>query len=244
MLNKMLALLAVINATACAATITYYTDSTSFLGATTPTQTIDFEGIASPGGSADFSSASGLTIDGVNFTGPTVSDTAPNPPVDGFTLTVIDAASSPLLTDFGTGATLWGPGSFQTSTFGGTSGSLILSLPANTDSVGLNLSTIGIFSGVILAGSVGDDLDVSVNGGSPFVVHPIVKPGFAFAGFVSDAPISTIEISAAGSNTFRIVADNVLLSSSSPVPEPASLISMAIGAIGLAGYLRRKRSSI
>lgn len=243
MLNKMLALLAVVNAMAFGANITYYTDSTSFLGAINPTQTINFEGLAPSGGSADYSSASGLTIGGVNFAGPTVSETVPNPPVDGFALAVIDSASSPLLTDFGTGATLWGPGTYQTGTFAGTSGSLIITLPANTDSIGLNLSSIGIFSGVILGGSVGNDLAVSVDGGTPFVVHPIIKPGFAFAGFVSDGSISTIEISSAGSNTFRIVADNVLLSSS-PVPEPASLILMGIGAICVVGYSRRGCSEL
>lgn len=231
-----------------AASITFYTDKTAFTSATTTKSTIDFEGIAPAGGFSDFSTAAGLTLGGVTFVGPRTSVSIPNPPVHDFSLGVVDSASLPILTDFGTGAMLQASGSYQSGTFSGVTGSLEIMLPVATTAFGLDLATIGIVSGVVLPNNIAD-LDISINGGTPFNIQTLIRPNLAFAGFISTDPIKSISITASTIQThapeqpFRIFADNLILgrAAHSEVPEPSTIFLLASG-VGAIAFARMRRS--
>src|SRR5690348_16691218 len=105
----------------------FYTDRAAFTANATNLQTIDFEGIAPPGGFQAFPPPAGLTQRGVNFVGATATDL----------LFVIDPAFSPPLYDWNSGAVL----SVQTVPPGVTS-TVRVTLPDGITAVGSDIMTI------------------------------------------------------------------------------------------------------
>lgn len=205
-------LLAAANATAGYVT---FTDRAAFEGVTVGLQTIDFEGLAPPGGT--YTPNPSLTLDGVTFNG-----IVPG----GNYLFVIDAGFFPSLYDWGSGAVLLGPLS------AGDGSQIIVSLPPGTTAFGTDLMTIAPF---------GASFQVTLGDGTNFTVSTDDYPTRAFFGVVSDIPITSVSF-VANDGAFPLL-DNFAFGQA--VPVPASLVLFGMGALGLATARRvfRKHST-
>lgn len=223
---------------------TLYLDRTAWSNAVSGVQNIDFESIAPPGGSTDYSTPSGLTLDGVQFVGTLVASGE----LGSFTsnhLTVFDPAADPSRYDWGSGAVLGGPYSgvdFQGEPVGYL-GSFAISLPTNTYAIGTDLmvsSTNGDhFGGMAVTLSNGDSVDIAASD----------RPLRDFVGYISSTPIASLTISIddpfALPPEFRYgLLDNFAFSTAAPsqVPEPGSLATTILGAVVIA-FIRRRLSS-
>jgi hypothetical protein len=223
---------------------TLYLDRTGWSNAVSGVQNIDFEGIAPGGGSTDFSTSTGLTLDGVQFVGTLVANTQ----IGSFTsnhLTVFDPAADPSRYDWGSGAVLGGP--YSGIDFSGEPvgyhGSFTITLPAGTYAFGTDL---------MVSNSNGDHLGgmtVTLANGDSVDIAETDRPLRDFVGYISSAPIASLTVSiddpTAFPPEFRYgLLDNFAFSTVAPaqVPEPSSLAITILGAMVIA-FIKRRRSS-
>ncbi|HLJ49263.1 MAG TPA: PEP-CTERM sorting domain-containing protein [Bryobacteraceae bacterium] len=217
------------------------TDPTSWLNATTNSQTIDFNGLASLGATQNYGSNSGLTLDGVTFTGMLGSSS--------YQLYVVDPLTS--WPDFqfsgiaGINSVLEGPVENRQS-----DASFLpyihVVLPTPVTAFAVELMTKGP-----------DGLSYSISlDGSP--VFPNVatspRPDQTFFGITSDTPFTTIDFMLPnaplsgdaqmllGSFSFGTAATSPLTSGEDPppdVPEAGTSLLIGSGLVGMA-LLRRR----
>jgi hypothetical protein len=174
------------------ATITTYTNSIAWSGATTNIFTIDFSGSASAVSPyvTDYNTADGLTINGVKIVGYT-----------GETGVYSMSAWNP------NGARgNWGSGDYLSG--GYSPGYLLVTLPdSGSTAVSFNLMSYPAAKSVL----------VTLEGGGSFTVPTFARPTLAFWGFVSDTPITSVRLSTTGGYTG---IDNLAYSNSDPPPPP------------------------
>ncbi len=231
------------------ASTVWYTDRTAWLAALGgSTQTIGFEGIAPAGGIANSTTDPGFTINGVSFTGNTVSQGCfpiggcfgPTP---GNTIDIADpgadsgAFNDPTLFQWSSGAVLAGPVASVVSFmgFGGeTTASLVIGLGAGKSALGWDYK-LGIdpFSPGMVTLSNGDSQAYGNAG---------------FLAFISTDNVTSLEMTTPlgpapiVGNLNLLMLDNVTFASAkTEVPEPRFLL--AAGLLFLVG-LRRKKSQV
>jgi hypothetical protein len=198
------------------AQVTLYTDRASFNAAAPALTTIDFTGQAPTNDFTDYFPSSMVTLAGVTFQ-------------SGGDLFTIDQGFDANY-NYGSGVVLSAQGA-------GGPDLLTILLPANVTAFGLDFADFNGPSPHTFTLSTGD---VFVrNGGSP----PLVGgSGFAFVGFTSVIPLTSVLISV---NGFRNAADNVSFGPTSPqqaaIPEPGTLALLAPGLLPLVGMIRRRR---
>lgn len=156
--------------------INTYTDRATWESATTGRTDIDFTALGlGAGGYTSYSTSTGLTMNGVTFTGYDSSN-------NSYFLYALNPESG-WDENFGTGTLLKGPTWYQTS--GLTSTYLQMVLPASVTSIGLDLGTIM---------PRGANLRVFVDGvytGSPITTQ---TNSLTFFGFTADAPVNQLRI--------------------------------------------------
>jgi hypothetical protein len=206
---------AVLNITPLRAGLIVYTDKAAFLAATTSAATIGFAGIAPSGGIADFSSTpGGLTIDSVNFQGPDLLCPGFGTPCfPGATLFVADELDA--IWAFGVPAVLVGPvdmpgtGTTDETT---TDAHLDITPPPGARAFGLDVG--------VGAGNPGNYLGVTADGVTTNL-YPGLQPASAFIGFISNTPLSDIQI--VSLDTFgKPTLLDVITATAPPTPEPAT----------------------
>jgi hypothetical protein len=152
------------------ATSILYTDRTTWEAATSGLVTITFEGLATSSTPGNYSTSSGLTLNGVQFTALT--------PPDSFFLYTEDALGSSNY-QWNSGDLLMGPN----AGWGG--GYILATLPSGgVQSVGTDLMTHTPF---------GASVTVTLSTGEEFTINTFSNPTRAFAGFTSDTPITWIQ---------------------------------------------------
>ncbi len=110
-------------------------------------------------------------------------------------------------------------------------GSLHVALPQQTFAVGASFYTV----------SVGGNLRIALDGGTPLQFFTAGKPGVTFFGFVSDVAVSEIIISGVG-DVFPNVANFAYAQSVVEVPEPEVAALLVAGLVMVAGVgpIRRR----
>lgn len=229
-----------------------YTDRTAFLAAAgSPATNIDFEGLASAGGTADYSTSSGLSLSGVNFVGTQttcsfVLSVPANPPNCSPSVNDL-SVSNPTGNPWGSGAYLVLPsssnsGASRSQTI--VSGELTISLPANVFAFGTDaMSPLITGSSATLTLSDGTSYVVSFGNFAGMLSNPPVRQ---FFGIVSSVAITsaTLDI-AAGPSAFvgsQSFLDNFVYTTNAAAstPEPASF-ALISGALCLIGARLRRR---
>jgi len=167
------------------AAVSMFVNRAAWLGESINVTTINFSGIAPTGGYSDFtvrgqlSDPRALQISGVKF----IDNTSFNSPN---ALWVVDPLYNPSLYDWGSGASLQGPGTTQFAN----GSNLEVDFPSGVTSVGLDLMTVTPFAGnvqIYLSGP-GDVVHIQTNN----------YPSSTFVGFTSPVPIDHISLSAPG----------------------------------------------
>ncbi len=188
--------------------VTQYSDRGSFTAASSGLTTLDFGTTTPVGGTLhDYSTAAGLTLDGVNFVGMD----------DGghYRLGTIAPAFFDLYQDFDGNPTVLeaggnAPFSFLTTT---------ITLPAGTTAVGVDSYTLRLGDGYY---NTAEPVDfVLFSGGVQIyatTIQTFVKPNLAFAGFTSIVPITSIQIT--GENNSVTTLSTFAFGSSAALPKP------------------------
>jgi hypothetical protein len=197
------------------------------------------------GGSTDFSTPAGLTLDGVQFVGTLVASTELGPVTSNQSDRLRSGGIDPSRYDWGSGAVLGGPYSgidFQGEPVG-YQGSFTITLPAGTYAFGTDL---------MVSNSNGDHLGgmtVTLANGDTVDIAETDRPLRDFVGYISSTPIASLTISIddpfAFPPEFRYgLLDNFAFSTVAPaqVPEPSSLAITILGAVVIA-FMKRRRSS-
>jgi hypothetical protein len=204
------------------ASVTEYTDQTSFLSATSNITTIGFEGIASSNQDVYFNNSGGETIDGVNFAG---LDSGNN-----YTLYVENETPN-----WGSGSYLVGPEEFSANV-----SAIEVSLPSGVYAVAANIMAGG--------GGVSDAVTEEIQLSTGSTMYPVTTiSGFssmAFVGFVSDTPITSMSFFSE-SPSDHVVIDNfqfgqAVVSDPSPTPETSTSLLCGSGLLLLVQILRRR----
>jgi hypothetical protein len=208
-----------------------FSNKAAWLSATTVSGTIDFEGIAPGGGTSDFSTAAGLTLDGVNFLGQTerIDCTIPggcSPIGSGYQLFVSSPGGFDGL-DWGSGGFLVGPLNFvePVSPFllEVQVGTLTAQFPAGTTSIGFDLMSIGEL------GANPAVPHICLSTGDCFDISTPTYPGHTFAGFTSSAAIDSVVLTMP--DVFpngTVFLDNVEQGTAIPEPRGLSLLGLTL----------------
>jgi hypothetical protein len=226
----------------------FYTDRNGFLSAVGATTTnIDFEGLAALGTNADYSTASGLTVDGVNFVAK--SDTCvvgPFPPGNAtcntsFSLIVNNSSNN----EWGSGAYLVLPPAvpLPVGRGGGTEedSTLTITLPKNVFAFGSDaMSDEFLGSTGILTLADGSRLSFSLGSMFDKLTPP---PTRHFFGVISDTEITSATlVTGAVQGAGQGFLDNFVFETKAvPTPEPSTLVLLMFGGPVLALLKRRVR---
>jgi hypothetical protein len=216
-----IALIALVLGTADAARadITYYSDLSSFLAASTATTTVEFDGIAPADGSSPYGAGGSVTLSGVTFS------TAP-------TTDLSIRSASYYAATFGTPYNLGAGDYLQAGNHA--PASLHIALPVGVTSVSFLVSTFDFpGSGVAITAQTGKILTAVAPAGPP-----------AFIGFTSTDPITSLDIVIGAGDrqdTLSIDSFRFGFGLAQAVPEPSSLILCGLGSVGIAGLARRQR---
>jgi hypothetical protein len=189
------------------ATSMLYTDRTTWETATTGLVTITFEGLATPSIPGNYSTASGLTLNGVQFTALT--------PPNNYYLYAEDALGSANY-QWNSGDLLMGPN----VAWGG--GYLLATLPSGgVQSVGTDLMTHTPFGASVV---------VTLSTGEQFTINTSSNPTRTFAGFTSDTPITSMQFKP--NNGFSLI-DNFSYGSVGETPEVDTALLAGAGLLSL-----------
>lgn len=201
------------------AAVISYSSRAAFDAVTSITTNIDFE---AQNIAKSFTYYGSLSVDGVSFTNPGNSY-----------LWVADPGSVSSAYDWGSGASLLYGSNAEGSRFH-------IALAPGTTAFGFDFMTED--DGHTATGDIGSYTFV-VNGVT-FSGTSLLRPGRAFFGITSDAPITGIDINLnSATNAFRPlgVIDNFEFGTAAAVPEPGTLALFGSALIGLA--LRRRRNA-
>ncbi len=205
-----------------AALITY-SNSTLFNAAATSLTTIDFSGQAPANGFKDFSTSTGYATNGVTFVGYSTASI--------YSLRIVDSGASAPFWNFGSGATLESP-SYDRPANATFLPYIRVTLPANVAGVGVDLMTVSPNALTY---------QVAVQG-STFNVATAIRPNRTFFGVRSDAPISFLDFTVAGTayngGSFGLL-DNFQFEQT---PEPGTFVLIGGGLIALGTFSKRKRN--
>jgi len=187
------------------ATSILITDRDAWTSASSSVTTIDFEGLATPAVPGNYSNASGLFLGGVQFIGLT--------PPDSFYLYAEDPAAATNY-NWNSGDVLMGP----SAAWG--AGYLQVNLPAGATAVGADLMSHTPFA---------DTFTVSLSTGETFTVATSSRPQRAFAGFISDTPLTSVRFRP---YTGVPMVDNFSWGSAAATETP-EIVTMLMGGSGL-----------
>jgi hypothetical protein len=205
-------------------TITTYSDPATWQAATsTGYQTVTFEGLTPPGTATPYYNSTGVTASGVDFIGYNSSGVSDVQVVDTSTVSWYD----------------WGTGDALIQSLNRPSSSsplpyIDIVLPANITSLGLDLFT-----------NSPQALSYTITvAGNQYTVPSFSQPTLAFWGITSDTPITSIQVTLAGT-TFNGGSNELLdnfsfgASDLTAAPEAGTYLLIGSGLIGL--VLLRKR---
>jgi hypothetical protein len=209
--------------------ITTFTDPAGFEAAATGLTVDDFQGYAPSGGQTSYTSASGVSQNGVEFIGYTSTP-------GSYLIYVVSASAvqwAPYSPNGNSNALQLAPGG--PSDNGGAY--VQIALPAQVTAAGMDL--VGTHAG-------GLSYDVSING-TPFTVAANSDAVPNFIGVTSSAPISTITISLDGTvpTDGAVYLDNFQFGAASaaagmdPAPEATPFVLIGSGLIGLIGFRKK-----
>ncbi len=209
---------------AYATTITTYGDPSSWANATTPgDQTVTFEGLTAPGTVTNYFGATGVTSDGVEFIGYTYAGVSD--------IQVIDTSISPWYDDGTSDALIQSmdrPNSSSPLPY------INIVLPANVTALGMDLWT---------ASPAALSYTITV-AGNQYTVPTVSQNTETFWGITSDTPISSLQLTLAGSaynGGSDAFVDNFSFGASdlTAAPEAGTYLLIGSGLIGL--VILRKR---
>lgn len=211
-------------APAYATTITTYSSSATWQAATSAGyQTVTFTGLAPAGSSTTYSSATGVTVDGANFIGYTSAGLSD--------VQVIDTSAFSFY-NWGTGDALLQ--SLSRPNAGSALPYFNIVLPANITSLSLDMFT-----------SSPQALSYTITvAGNQYTVPTFTQPTLAFWGITSDTPITSIQLTLAGTTYnggSNALLDNFSFGASDLTAAPEAGTYLLIGS-GLIGFVvLRKR---
>ena len=201
------------------ATTLLYLDPLAWAAATTGRTVIDFEGLASPGISGNYSGPGGLTLGGIQFIGVT--------PPDSYYLFTQDPDTAPQF-NWNSGDILMGPNAAWAPA---NPGYIEAALPGEYTAVGAYVMTFGPYAQQVLVSIPGTSESFTVNTSNP--------QARTFVGLISsDVPIQSVRFQA--TNSFILMDD---FTYGQETPEAETLLLGATGLLGLwiAGRMRRTR---
>jgi hypothetical protein len=216
--------LALALAPAYSTTITTYSDPVVWAAATTPGyQTVTFTGTATPGGFTGYSGATGLTASGVEFIGYSFAGTSD--------IQSVDTSAFSWYND-GTGDALIQPMDRPNS--GSPLPYINIVLPSSVTALGLDLYTTS-------PQALSYTITVA---GNQYTVPTFAQPTLAFWGITSDTPVTSLQLTLAGSafnGGSQALLDNFSFGASdlSAAPEAGTYLLIGSGLIGL--IVLRKR---
>ena len=217
--------LALAHTPAYSSTITTYSSLATWQAATSAGyQTVTFTGLAPSGGVTDYYSASGVTVDGVEFIGynsPGASD-----------IQVIDTSGEFTWYNWGTGQALIQPLNRPNSS--SPLPYINIVLPANVSALGMYLYS---------ANNQAMSYTITV-AGNQYTVPTYTQPTLAFWGVTSATPISSVQLTLAGTtynqSAEALVADFVFGDSDmSAAPEAGTYLLIGSGLIGFVALRKR-----
>jgi hypothetical protein len=175
---------------AAAQPATVHADRASWEAAVHDVTTVDFEGLAAPGGYV-FYRSEGLSLAGLSFLGSFDG---------GFYLAAADSAFNGGNYDWGSGDSLQGPSTLSVgSASGGPNPKIRITLPPGTTAFATDLMT-WTRSDI--------PMTITLSTGESFIRNSLPRPGRAFLGVTSDAEIAFVDITAAPTTAYPSV-DNV-----------------------------------
>jgi hypothetical protein len=212
-------------ASACAATVTTYTNPATWQGAASGILAINFEGLAPTNNFVTYTGATGLTLNNVQFIGYTSGGSS--------LINVLDTNMSSFY-NFGTGGALMQdavrPLAASPLPY------IHIVLPANITAFGMDLFT---------ASPSQMTYTITV-AGTPYTVPTNALPNVAFWGVTSDTPISTIDLKlldAAFNGGSHAFVDNFKFGTAqappAETPEAATFLLIGSGLIGLVALKRK-----
>lgn len=192
-----------------------YADLTSWTAASNGVSTIDFEGLVVSNHFRDYSTSTGLLIDGVGFNG--YLSASPS-----WELQVVDGTQS--FYNFGSGASLKGPS--YNAPPAGFQPYVHVTLPSNVSAFAVDLMTVSPNALTFR---------ITLPGGNTFTTNTANIPERTFWGITSDTPIASVDLTVLGTTngqgTYGL-ADNVRFGTAAPA-EAAELCTMLLIGTGL-----------
>jgi hypothetical protein len=199
----------------------FYTDLTTFTTAVgSAPSTFGFDSVVSGGGSANFATAAGLSLNGFQFVGTNGTG--------GYYLGAAGPGFIPADYDRGTGSSLQGPAT-SSGTYGISDGQLTITMPTGgVTAFGLQLWDV--LSGNY-AGAGTDTVNLTANGSTGSVVTPPIS-GTAFIGFTSSTPITSVTLTGTTFDEFPTISGVYFAPAgggTSAVPEPSTWALALLG---------------
>jgi hypothetical protein len=194
----------------------FYNDAAAWNASVTGATTINFEGIAAPGGNVFYGSGAGAftTVGGVDFAvGPAGTNNGLF--VVGDNVYYPAAAITPQITTFG----------------GVPPNDLLVTLPNPVTALGFD------FGGIY----VGDTATITLSDGTVQTVAAPASPGLAFFGVTAPGGITSVDITLP-SDTYGIgMTDFSYGTAATVTPEPSFFILVGVGLAGVIGIARRRQ---
>jgi hypothetical protein len=203
--------IAALAAAPAAASPILFTDRLAWQNALTSlTALITFEGLASPGTPGNYSTATGLTLSGVQFLGPKT---------DGYFLYTQDPLTASYLN--------WNSGDLLMGGHASWGASILVNLPAGVTAVGTDVMTHTPFAQPVV---------LSLSTGDSFIITTLNQPNRQFVGVTSGVPINWIRLTPQNG---YVLVDNFAYGVATPEPDAFILAATGLFGLWVARRLRR-----